>query len=202
MADSGLLKKFLDSMAIDYEKWHDGVGYDLEALREMTGPDRQRAEDELISRCGDDWRDMEALAELKTARAILALKKFLHRGKIGSRLAAAEYLHELGELDDLGPVLEEALRTSAGDFSLFSRAMDLVAEHRPGAVLPTLLDIARSGEGVRAVNAAAMLFYLRGKAEEPFDWDRRPFFLRFAEPGEERRAAFRELCETLKIYPR
>lgn len=202
MAEPGLLQKFLDSMAIGYEQWHDGIGYDLEALRAMPGPDRQRAEDAVISRGGDDWRDMEALAELKTDRAIQTLKKFLLREAIGSRLSAAVYLRELGEPIDLGPLLEEALRTSAGDFSLFSRAMDLVGEHKPGEVLPTLLDIVRSGDGVRAVNAAAMLFYLRGQAPEPFDWDQRPFFLRFAEPGEERRAAFRELCGKLKMYPR
>lgn len=202
MSQPELLKKFLDSMSIGYDEWHDGIGYDLEALRGLTGPARQKAEDELIGRGGTDWRDFEALAELGTPRALAVLKKHGKHGKIGTRLAATDKLNDIEGSPNLGPLLEEALRTSASDFSLFSRAMDLVAEHKPPEVLPTLLEIARRGSGERAVNAAAMLYYLRGAAAEPFDWAQRPFFLRFAEPGPERRAAFRELCAALKMYPR
>jgi len=53
-----------------------------------------------------------------------------------------------------------------------------------------------------AVHFAAMLFYLFGKAKEPFDWEKRPFFLRFnTEDRKERVKVFRELCQKLKINP-
>jgi hypothetical protein len=40
-----------------------------------------------------------------------------------------------------------------------------------------------------------MLFYLAGIAKEPFDWDHRPFFLRFnGDNHEEHMAAYEELC--------
>jgi hypothetical protein len=46
-----------------------------------------------------------------------------------------------------------------------------------------------------AVHFAALLFFLHGKAPEPFDWGQRPFFLRFqtTERGD-RSAVLRELC--------
>jgi hypothetical protein len=52
-------------------------------------------------------------------------------------------------------------------------------------------------------STAALLFYLHGKAKEPFDWDHRPFFLRFtATDRSEREAVFRELCEAVGVDPR
>ena len=48
------------------------------------------------------------------------------------------------------------------------------------------------------VHYAAMLLYLHGQAAEPFDWEVRPFVLRFADSGpDERQAAYRELCERI-----
>ena len=56
-------------MVIDYEKWHDGVGYDLDAIREASQDERQAIEILLFNRGTRDWRDVEALAALDTARA-------------------------------------------------------------------------------------------------------------------------------------
>ncbi|MCK5744708.1 MAG: hypothetical protein KAH44_00765, partial [Oricola sp.] len=62
-------------------------------------------------------------------------------------------------------------------------------------VIDALLIAALRGDGEAAVHFAALLLYLRGKAEGAFDWSRRPFFLRFNTDDEnEREAAFRELC--------
>jgi hypothetical protein len=50
------------------------------------------------------------------------------------------------------------------------------------------------------VNFAAMLLYIHGKAQEPFDWAQRPFLLRFnTDDGDERREAFLELCQRLSV---
>jgi hypothetical protein len=50
-----------------------------------------------------------------------------------------------------------------------------------------------------AVNFAALIFYIYGKAKEPFDWEHRTFFLRFRAEGPEREGAFRELCERIGV---
>ena len=62
------LDRFRKSMTIDYEKWHDGIGYDLNALNEATPEERDMITNMLISR-DLDWRDVEALASLDTPRA-------------------------------------------------------------------------------------------------------------------------------------
>jgi hypothetical protein len=52
--------------------------------------------------------------------------------------------------------------------------------------------------GVAAVHFAALLLYLHGLASEPFDWEQRPFFLRFnSDDACDRRAAFVELCQKI-----
>lgn len=202
MARSDAMERFRTSMTIGHDQWRDGTGYDLEALAALEEPEREEAERLLVARAGEDWRDLEALAAIATPGALEALRRALAEGVPQIRLAAAGYLHELGKLDDLGPAVLEALGPAKDDFSLFSRVLDEIGEHRIRAATPALLEIARAGDGTRAVNAVAMLYYLGGLTDEPFDWDRRPFFLRFAEPGEDRRAAFDELCAALKTAPR
>jgi len=54
-----------------------------------------------------------------------------------------------------------------------------------------------------AVLFAAMLFYIYGKATEPFDMKQRPFFLRFnTEDKKERVQVFLNLCKQLNIDPK
>jgi hypothetical protein len=69
-------------------------------------------------------------------------------------------------------------------------------------VKEALIEGLLSREGDVATLFAAMLFYLYGKAKEPFDMEQRPFFLRFnTENKQERVQAFRELCRQLNINP-
>jgi len=49
-------------MEMNYEKWHDGIGYDLDALEKMTPEELKSVETMLKGR--SDWRDVEALAEI------------------------------------------------------------------------------------------------------------------------------------------
>jgi len=35
------ISRFIKSMNIDFEKWHDGIGYDLEALKEANDKERE-----------------------------------------------------------------------------------------------------------------------------------------------------------------
>ena len=75
-------------------------------------------------------------------------------------------------------------------------AIDLARSHPTPRVKRALLDCARLTDPTTRVNAAAMLMYLCGKAEEPFDWNQRPFFLRFGTAdNQELRVAWTELRE-------
>ena len=74
-------------------------------------------------------------------------------------------------------------------------ALDLAERHPTPRVKRALLDCARlSDNRVTRVNAAALLMYLCGLADEPFDWKQRPFFLRFGTgDGNDLRPAWNEL---------
>jgi hypothetical protein len=66
-------------MAIDYEKWHDGIGYDIDAIKLASPAERKTIERILIAHTPRDWRDIEALAQIDTERvqAFLELCKQL-----------------------------------------------------------------------------------------------------------------------------
>lgn len=87
-------------------------------------------------------------------------------------------------------------------FTGLSQVLDDIEEYHPREVKEALVRGLLSREGEVAVLFAGMLFYLYGKAKEPFDMEQRPFFLRFkTESKEERVQTFRELCKQLKIIP-
>jgi len=162
-------------MKIGFDQWHDGTGYDLEALAGMTPEDRAAAEAVLVAHLAGpgDWRDVEALATLATPGAMAALKVAAKHGSPEVRNRALE-------------VLAQA-EPQPG-------ALDLAQSHPTPRVKRAVLDCARLADPTTRVHAAALLMYLCGKADEPFDWNQRPFFLRFAsEDNRELRAAWTEL---------
>ena len=74
--------------------------------------------------------------------------------------------------------------------------------YHPKEVKEDLIKGLLTRTGDVAVHFAAMLFYLFGKAKEPFDWKQRPFFLRFNTENRKKRVkVFRKLCQKLKINP-
>jgi hypothetical protein len=97
--------------------------------------------------------------------------------------------------------LVEALKTAVA-YGGLTQALEEVLECHPPEVMDALLRGLLEREGEVAVHFAARLFYLHGKADEPFDWNHRPFFLRFhTEDRAERLAVYRELCAILEIEP-
>ena len=73
----------------------------------------------------------------------------------------------------------------------------------PPAVVDALFRGALWRDGDVAVHFAAMLMFLHGMAGEPFDWEQRPFFLRFnTTDRREREAVFTELCEKVGVDPK
>ena len=173
-------EQFVASMKITYEKWHDGDGYDLAALAALEGAEREEITQLLIdrSRTRPDWREIDALAMLGGTAALAALRAATHSSNAQVRIHAAEALGEGDESVGINAILH-ALRTARQTHDV-SVALDAAAEHPTPEVRRAVLAMALNGaDGVARVNAAALSLFLAGKASSPFDWDQRPFFLRF-----------------------
>ena len=195
------LNRFKKSMAIDYEKWHDGIGYDLEALNEATPEERNTIVNMLISR-DLDWRDIEALAALDTYQSREVLLAAVSSGSSAVQIAVLRYAPELVDEDERTKLIVSALR-SAVIYGGLSQALHEVETHHPPEVVNELLRGLLQREGDIAVHFAAMLFFIQGKADAPFDTEQRPFFLRFNTPVlADRRKVFRELCKVIGVNPR
>ena len=193
------VQRFKSSMVIDYEKWNDGIGYDLEALREAPAEERATLETMLIDRGAVDWRDVEALAALNTSRARKVLKAALRSDDHQVRMAVMRYAPELVSKAKRSVLLVKALE-SAEFYGGLTEALDEVGEFHPPKVIDALLCDVLAREGEVAVHFAAMLMFIYGKAGEPFDMEQRPFFLTFnTEDQAVREAAFRELCEKIDV---
>ena len=187
---SAAFGRFLKSMTIGLEEWREGTGYDLSALHEMTPDERTAIEDGLIAHLADpgDWRDVEALAALATPRALAAVQKARKHTDRQVREHAIEHVLEKTPQD---PNVEDDVVRAVKQGNI-----ELAEQCPTPRVKRALLDCARTADATTRVNAAALLMYLCGQAAEPFDWNQRPFFLRFGEENpKERRAALKELRE-------
>lgn len=194
----GPLERFLASLAIDAESWRDGAGYDLAAIDEADAAERGKIEAALLARGVSDPRDVEALARLATPKAHAALKAAAKAD--GARLCGALLCHaaDLFSVKERDRLLVSALR-EAELYDGLGAALDLVPGYRTPEVEAALLDGCLTREPDIAVSFAAMLLFLHGQAEEPFDDAVRPFVLRFAtDDAAKREAAHRELQARLK----
>jgi hypothetical protein len=188
------LDRFVRSLFIDYEMWHDGVGFDVDALREATPAERAVAETRLDAT--HDWRDVEALAVLATvgsASAERALRDALTTGSQEIRLAVMRYAPQLVDDDARSAVLVQALET-ATVFDGFTATLDQVERFHPPPIVDALWRGLTTRQGDVAVHYAGMLAFIYGKADSTFDWSMRPLFLKFnTASNAERQAAVAEL---------
>jgi hypothetical protein len=196
-----LMERFRDSMVMDYEKWHDGIGYDLALIKKATPEELVEIEDILISGGVNDWRDVEALAALGSPRARALLRKTLKRGKSQLATAVTEYAPDLVSEDERTETLVAALEV-AKTYEGLTQTLFQVETFHPPRVIDALLRGVLRRDGETAVYLAAMLMFVHGKAKSAFDWDHRPFYLQFNTNNQrEREALFRELCGKLGIKP-
>ena len=195
------LGRFERSMAIDYEKWHDGIGYDLDAIREASPDERKAIETLLVERGARDWRDVEALTVLNTAGTRALLERAKRSPDHEVALAVARYAPDVLSDDERTTSIVTALR-SARFYGGLSEALDLAEVYHPRAVLDALVRATIEREGEVAVHCAALLMFLHGKADGPFDMAQRPFFLTFNTSDRRKRAeAFHELCVKIGLDP-
>jgi hypothetical protein len=201
-ASQTLVQRFQASMVLDYEKWHDGTGYDLKLLREMSPDERNDIHDLLIERGTQDWRDVEALACFDTPEAHAALEAALKSSNPEVRNAVTRAVPERISDEARTASLVQGLKTAV-IYGGLTQALDQVVEFHPPEIVDALMRGALDRAGDVAVHFAAMLYYIHGKAAEPFDWEQRPFFLRFnTDDRRERETVFRELCEAIQVDPR
>ncbi len=197
--EKGPYPRFLESMKMDFDKWHDGIGYDLEALDEMSPEERFSAESIIVSRSPWDWRDIEALAQLDTPRSRDCLRKASKGGDREVRLSVVQFGAEVLTEGEISAILVEALENADLSNGL-SQALDLVEDHHPKEVEEALIKGVMARKGDVAYHFASMLLIIHGKIESPYDTSMRPFLLRFnTEDREERGAANKELMDLIGI---
>jgi hypothetical protein len=188
-------------MEITYEKWHDGIGYDIDAIKVASPTERKTIEKILIQHNPRDWRDIEALAQFNTPSAQEAIKKAMTNSDPDVRIAVTRFAPNLVTNSQRSKSLINALQ-NAELFGGLSQTLDDIEEYHPKEIKEALIKGLLTRKGEVATLFAAMLFYLFGKADEPFDMKQRPFFLRFnTENKTERLEVFLELCKILNIKP-
>lgn len=200
MESSENLKRFKDSLELSYDQWHDGEGYDLEALKQLRGSERVIAENILLSRKSSDWRDIEALDELGTEKALEKMTRALSSKQIEVRVKAAERLGRRGkvEADDMENLIIQSL-DEVTFFNGMNRLLSLVEQYPSQKVRAKIRWCAVNGNEDIRVHAAAMYHFLSGCTESSFDWEHRPLYLRFGESSkDDRELALQELDVLIK----
>lgn len=194
------LQRFLESMKITYYKWHDGIGYDLDALNELDGSQRKYVENLLISQKDSDWRDVEALAALNTSLSIQALKDTLASHNLECRLMAARYLKDMNIEDHIEEVVIKTLPdTSIGDG--MSYALFLAKTYPTEKIRRAVLRNAHAGKDDARVHCAAMALFLYGKTKSDFDTDFKIIYEFHEKDPSIRREIFERLCEIVGVNP-
>jgi hypothetical protein len=200
---SDAFEKFRQSMSIGYMEWHDGIGYDLVALAALPPEELVAAEDLLVARRAADWRDVEALDQIGSPRALRELETALHSKSVDIRIEAARRLAARSLL--AGSTIESTIVSALATTTILDgmvKTLTFAAEHPSPAVLRALLNCSVRGNDDIRVHAAALVHFLYGGSSSSFDMNFRPFYLRFASKTlQERYDAYRELCAKIGVEP-
>jgi hypothetical protein len=180
---SDRVTRFVASMSLSYDQWHDGEGYDLSLLGGLSAAEATDVLDVLTERLAGSsggWRDVEAVAALGTAESGALLTRLLRHASAEVRLRAAQCQAHAG---DAAPAEREIVRLLRDPLAEIGTAalMQMVEAHPTPQVQTALRYCAVDGAAPFRVHAAALLLYLGGGAEESFDWSYRPLFLKFGE---------------------
>lgn len=187
-------KRFQQSMQIGYEQWHDGIGYDLDALDDLDDKERRLAEDALVPRAEADWRDLEALDRLGTPRAIEAIRKARLSKNVEIRMYAFTYRPEPTASERDAAIIDSLDKVEP--FAGLTVTMRLVRRYPSPKVIEKLLSQVR----VRCQNsyhAAETLAVIARVIEDEWDMTHRDLFLRLgSSESDDRQLAVKEF-ETL-----
>lgn len=191
-------------MNIDYLKWHDGIGYDLEVLRKFSIDEKEKIEHVLINHGITDWRDIDALAELGSEKALAAIRSAFQSDNYEVRIRAIEHLLEkkaVSEQEIEAVLVETIPLVSLLNGQTFT--LRLAEKYPTLSIKRMLLWCSLNGNDDIRVHAAALVCYLYGVATSSFDWKFRPFFLRFGDKDlSNRMLAYNELCDRIRVDPK
>lgn len=193
------VEKFRSSMNLDYDKWREGIGYDLEVIADAT--EKEKAEILAMVVPPKGWREVEALVALDTDAARAELKTALKSGNEEVRAAVLKRAPSTATGDERLTTLVKGLEEGVF-YGGLSSVLGQIEDYHPPEVINALFRGLFQREGGVATHFAAMLAYLHDKADSSFDWDHRPLFLKFnTEDRAARQAAFAELCELIELDP-
>ncbi len=194
---SEVVDRFHASMTIDYEKWHDGIGYALDEVPQASAADK-----EVITQLvtpPKDWRDVETLAALATPDAITMLRQLKDTGSSELKAAVASYAPHVLQDAQRATLLVSILEQGEFYGGLTSALLEVEAFH-PAPVVDALFRGLFLRPGDVACNFAGMLVYVHGHARSSFEWSKRPLFLRFNTDDQlERQRAFHDLCALIEV---
>ena len=197
---SPVMNRFIQSMKIGYIEWHDGISYDLEALKEFSPAELDYIETLLVSRKDADWRDVEALAALRTPAAIQALKECLESHNLDCRLFAVRYLKEMAVLDRVDQVVVATLPlTKIGEG--MTLALALARDYPSQAIKHIVLWCCLNGNESIRVHCAAMTLFLYHITTSDFDVNQKIVYEFHAPDRQKRIDPFTRLCRMINIDP-
>ncbi len=192
MSDSyEAMRRFRASMVMDFDKWHDGIPYDIAALDEMTPAEREGIAAELAARRELDWRDVEALRHIGTPEALARIAEAAGAQQNHGGAAALSARAECGwteEIEDRFLTLLESARLME---TSFDRLFEVAERNPTPRVQETLLRLATRGDESVRYAFAAFLLYLHGQADEWYGLDEglRPHLLKLSGSAGEQREA-------------
>jgi len=117
-------------MEIDYEKWHDGVGYDIDAIKLASPTELKEIEQILVQHSPRDWRDIEALAQIDTKSAQQTIEDAIDDPNPAVRIAVTRFAPNLVTSNKRSQSLIRALQ-SAEIYGGLSQALDDIEEYHP-----------------------------------------------------------------------
>lgn len=192
-----MLRRFADSMQMNFERWKEGTGYDLEALKCLSPQNQRRMEDQMTPPAG--WRDVEALAALDTPTARETLRAAVHAQAIEVSLAVLSYAPRLVDDGTRTDVILRAL-VEAQPFAGQTETLDRAMAFHPPVVVQALFARLLRASGEMAYHCAATLAAIFGVVDSRYDWSLRPLYLAFnTDDAAARRKAFLALCQTLGV---
>jgi hypothetical protein len=191
------VKRFLDSMIMDFDMWHDGTGYDLSAIDDMTADERKSLVISLKAQT-QTWRELEALAALDMEEVdVLVQETATTSESTNNRITAAAALHDRGKMkpEEFEELLCKEIRKLDGRNDGYIKVL-LEAEANPSEKVKQALLWSSWNSTEASMSCAARLLYLCGKAEDQLAWSHREWLFDI-QPNNSyftRKKAFDKLC--------
>jgi hypothetical protein len=194
-----LVEAFDESMGMNYERWHDGIGYDLSLIDKATPAERAKIETLLLKEPVTDWRIVEGLSHLRTPATIARLQDALASSNSHEvKMAITEHAADLIAAEQRTAAIIAVLREAPLLMGLHLALRQLATFHPP-EIINELLQATIQREGDAAMHCAAHLLVIHGKATSAFDEPHRDFLTRFVTKDPAKRlAAHDELLRLIR----